>query len=276
MKTTSSWLPIEAELTSILEEYPRPLKTLAEGDVPAIIMRGAFNADHCAALVERFYERGLLYDPRTGREGDPVPRIDIGTSLGYHHEDREEFFAHASGTRELFDSLFKGYDDPVAFIYKSLAAMAPGKRVMVAREPDGRLYGPAIFRTYYEGKGHEPHFDSVRDRTRLLDMQVSRFEKQFAAILCFQESLFDEEQGQTLLYRCQWSPELNDKLPTFRTYAEEQGFERVSVNLEPGDFYVFCSETVHELPSPKGERPRIVLAVFFAMSDDDEEIYVWA
>jgi hypothetical protein len=50
----------------------------------------------------------------------------------------------------------------------------------------------------------------------------------------------------------------------------------VSVNLEPGDFYVFCSETVHELPAPKGERPRVVLAVFFGMSDDDEEIYVWA
>ncbi len=276
MKTTSPWCPVEADLTALLEDYPQPLKTLGDGDVPAFIMRGAYKVDHCAALIERFYDRGLLYDPRINLNGKPVPRIDIGTSLGMRHSDREKFFSHAKGTRELFASLFKGYDDPVDFIYQKIGAMAPGKRVMVAREPDGQLYGPAIFRTYYEGMGHEPHFDSVRDRTRLLDMQVSRFDKQFAAILCIQESLLDDEKGQTLLYRQQWSPEINDKLLDFRAYAEEQGIERVSVNLEPGDFYVFCSETVHELPAPKGERARVVLAVFFAMSDDDEEIYVWA
>ena len=126
--------------------------------------------------------------------------------------------------------------------------MAPDKRVMVAHEPDGRLYGPAIFRTYYEGMGHEPHFDSVRDRTRLLDMQVSRFDKQFAAILCMQESLLDDEKGQTLLYRQQWSPEINDKLLNFRAYAKEEGIERVSVNLEPGDFYVFHFCEFSKLP----------------------------
>jgi hypothetical protein len=277
MKTSSAWLPVEADLPTILEDYPRPLKTLGDGDVPAFIMRGAYKADHCAAIVERFYERELLYDPRTGlKDDEQVPRIDIGTSLGMRHHDREKFFDHAEETRELFTSLFKGYDDPVDFMYKKIGAMAPGKRVMVAREPDGRLYGPAIFRTYYEGMGHEPHFDSVRDRTRLLDMQVSRFDKQFAAILCMRESLLDDEKGQTLLYRQQWSPEINDKLPDFRAYAEAEGIERVSVNLEPGDFYVFCSETVHELPAPKGERPRVVLAIFFGMSDDDDEIYVWA
>ena len=276
MKTSSPWCPIEADLASLLQDYPRPLKTLGDGDVPAFIMRGAYKSDHCAALIERFYERGLLYDPRIDLNGKPVPRIDIGTSLGMRYSDRENFFSHAEGTRELFASLFKGYDDPVDFIYKKIRAMAPDKRVMVAHEPDGRLYGPAIFRTYYEGMGHEPHFDSVRDRTRLLDMQVSRFDKQFAAILCMQESLLDDEKGQTLLYRQQWSPEINDKLLNFRAYAKEEGIERVSVNLEPGDFYVFCSETVHELPAPKGERARVVLAVFFAMSDDDDEIFVWA
>ena len=282
MKTPSLWTPIETDSESLLNQYPQPLKTLVEGEVPAFIMRNAFNADHCAAIVDRFYKRELLYDPRVSlKDNEPVPRIDIGTSLGMRHHNREEFFAHAASTHKLFDSLFKGYDNPVDFIYKKIEAIVPDKRVMVARELDGRLYGPAIFRTYYEGMGHEPHFDSVRNRTRLLDMQVSRFDKQFAAILCFQESLFDDEKGQTLLYRRQWSPELNEKLFNFpssiwRSYAEEQGIEHVSINLKPGDFYIFCSETVHELPPTKGERPRIVLAVFFAMSDEDEEVYVWS
>ena len=169
-----------------------------------------------------------------------------------------------------------GFDDPVAFMHKTLADLAPDKRVVVARESDGSLYGPAIFRTYYEGVGHTPHFDSVRKRTKLLDLEVSRFEKQFAAILCFQNSFQDAESGQALLYNCQWTEELSDELPRFREYANSQDVESVRIDLNPGDFYIFCSETIHEVPPPKGDQPRIVLASFFAMSDTDEEIYVWA
>lgn len=276
MTTDSNWPPVEADdIQTALANCPHPLSSLAQGEIPALVLRRAFDPDHCKALVERFYERGLLYDPHTGREGESVPRLDIGTSLGRFRHDPESFFAHARETHELYESLFDGHDDPVAFIYHTLSALAPDKRVMVAREPDGRLYGPAIFRTYYEGIGHTPHFDSARKRTQL-DMEVSRFDKQFSAILCFQSALDDEIQGQALLYRQQWLPELTEKLPEFRAYAARHGIERIRIDLQPGDFYVFCTETIHEVPSPKGDRPRIVLASFFAMSEDDEEIYVWS
>ena len=275
MANISTWAPLEAALPEILATCERPLEPLSQGEFPAIVMRRAYDPAHCAALVERFYEKGLLHDPR-GSEGEPVPRLDIGTSLGRHRSDLAQFFAHAEGTRALYETLFAGYDHPVDFIYKTLSALAPGKRVMVAREPDGRLYGPAIFRTYYEGVGHTPHFDSARKRSKAFDLQVSRFEKQFAAILCFQNALDDEECGQALLYQQQWSEELDGELPRFREYAREHGIERVRIDLRPGDFYIFCSETIHEVPSPRGDQPRIVLASFFAMSEDDDEIYVWS
>lgn len=274
MPVTSHWEPVEAGLGEILQGHERPLELLASGEAPALVMRRAFDPAHCAALVERFYERGLLYDPRV--EGETVPRVDIGTSLGRHRSDPEGFFAHARQTRDLFETLFEGYGDPVALIYDTLSALAPGKRVMVAREPDGSLYGPAIFRTYYEGVGHTPHFDSARKRSKLFDLQVSRFEKQFAAVLCFQNALEDEEGGHAFLYRRQWSEELTEDLSRFREYAAGSGIERVRIDLQPGDFYVFCSETIHEVPPPRGERPRIVLASFFAMSPEDDEVYVWS
>ena len=37
-----------------------------------------------------------------------------------------------------------------------LGQLAPGKEVKTAREPDGRLYGPAIFRVYHRETGPRP------------------------------------------------------------------------------------------------------------------------
>jgi len=62
----------------------------------------------------------------------------------------------------------------------------------------------------------------------------------------------------------------------FRQYVDEKGIERVQVHLEPGDLYFFFTENFHEVPAVLGEQPRAVLAIFFAMSPDDDEIFVWA
>ena len=273
------WLPVEAEsVDEIVARFPRPLEELAEGRIPAFIIRQAYNAGHCAALVERFYELGHLYDPRQ-REG--VGRVDIGTSMGSRGGDEEAFFAHADQTHELFGTLFEGYDDPVAFMYQTLADLAPDKQVMTAREADGRLYGPAIFRTYYEERGHGPHTDTLwQDRVNgghRAKYAIGRLERQFSGVLCIQNSIDDGVTGQSILYRKRWTPEMQKGWnKTFHEDAAAAGIEKVRVELEVGDFYVFCSEYVHEVPPIRGDIPRIALASFFARSDDIDEIYVWS
>ncbi len=97
-------------------------------------------------------------------------------------------------------------------------------------------------------------------------------------MLCFQNAEDDAHTAQAFLYRCQWKPSLQIELQnrTFHQYAHAHKIERIRVELQPGDFYVFSSETIHEVPHVFGNTPRIVLAVFFAMSEDDEEIFVWS
>ena len=91
-----------------------------------------------------------------------------------------------------------------------------------------------------------------------------------------QDAEVDEEQGQTFIYRQRWRPNMPKGWnKTYREDAAAQGIERVRVQLQPGDCYVFCSEYVHELPGISGDIPRIVLAAFFAMSQDDDEMFVW-
>ena len=146
--------------------------------------------------------------------------------------------------------------------------MLPHKRVMTARSPDGRLYGPAIFRTYYEGLGHYPHYDSVSKRSKRYEFSASRFDHQFAGVLCFQNSEVRGDSGEGILYNAPMSPEFQGPLDEkrFREYADQQGIACVQVHLEPGDLYFFYSETIHEVPFVVGDVPRVVLASFIGMS----------
>jgi len=275
MTVSQNWQPFEGNVQQIRQRFPSPLMALVQGKVPALVLRGAYNPDHCRSLIDRFYQRGLLYDPR---QTDHLHRVDIGTSFGTHRADRQKFFAHAEQTQTLFSTLFQGYDDPVEMIYHTLAQLAMEKEVKTAREADGQLYGPAIFRTYYAGLGHGLHFDSVAKRTKAFDYQISRFQYQFAGVLCFQNSECDGKNGKTFLYDCSWNPDIQEQLnyQRFRQYASEESVDCIQINLEPGDLYFFFSENIHELPSITGNQPRIVLAIFFAMSLDDNEIYVWS
>ena len=277
MTESQLWTPIAGDLTDILKKCPQPLMALAAGETPAILLRQAYNPNHCAELIQRFYERGLMYDPHKVGDGSPH-RVDIGTSLGRYNADRDKFFAHSAETRALFKTLFDGYDDPVQTMYEALSQLAPDKQVMTAREPDGRLYGPAIFRIYHDGLGHGPHYDSVAKRSKLFTYAVSRFRHQFAGVLCFQNSSDAGESGEPFLYNCTWSDAVQEarEKDTFREYVSEHGIARTQVQLEPGDLYFFYSENLHEVPFVLGDRPRAVLAIFFAMSPDDDEIFVWS
>ena len=276
MTVPHEWTPAEGSPQEILKKYPKPLNALVSGEVPAIVLRQAFNPDHCADLVERLYERGLAYEPH--QDEDSKRPVYVGPAFVRYNADPEKFFGYAADTHELFKTLFNGYDDPVKTFYKMLSCLAPDKRVMTAREPDGRLYGPAVFRVYYADIGHGPHFDSVAKRQKLFNYEVSRFQHQLAGVMCFQNSEKEGESGEPFLYNCPWTPAVQEYITeaTFSQYVVEQGIPRIQIQLEPGDLYFFFSENIHEVPPVIGEKPHIVLAAFFGMSPDDEEIFVWS
>jgi hypothetical protein len=306
------WTPLEPDLETILRRFPRPLDALASAEVPALVLRGAYPPAQCGRLVARLNERGLLYDPagpvpkrfldeaipegfyREGITGKEVRawressadasidaakrRIDIGTSLGYRGSDRDAFFAHAAETHRLFATLFDGLADPIAVIYERLGALAPGKRVLTAREPDGRLYGPAIFRAHYGAYTYKPHFDSVRLREKRADYAVHRFEHQFAGVLVLQNAVRGGDSAQCTIHRYLWEPDVQPHLDagTFAEFATARGIEGCRVELEPGDLYFFNTRAIHEVPGIDGELPRVVLATFIGYSSDDGEVFVWS
>ncbi len=278
MHASPNWLPAEPDLKTIREIYRDPVHSLSQAEMPAIILRQAYPAEQCDGLIRRFTNMGLMRDEADTNSADGRTRIDIGTSLGNRGGDKPRFFEHAKETHHLFKFLFDGFDNPVELIYESLSALSPGKAVKVARESNGALYGPAIFRVHYETHRYKPHMDHVKYRERRTDYAVYRFEHQFAGVLCVQNA---DERGkgtQAIVHRCLYSEEIQPHIveETFDEYAAENDIENYHVDLEQGDIYFFNTRCIHEVPPVAGNHARIVLAVFIGYSPDDGEIFVWA
>lgn len=278
MTTNSEWKPAEPDLATICNTYKDPIYTLSKAEIPAIILRNAFSPEQCQGLIDRFTYMGLMRDENELNSADKRTRIDIGTSLGNRGGKKHHFLAHAEATHHLFKFLFDGFDNPVDLIYDSLSAVSPGKDVKVAREPDGSLYGPAIFRVHYETHSYKPHIDSVKYREQRTDYAVYRFKHQFAGVLCVQNADENGKGTQAILHRCLWSEEIQPYIAdeTFDQYAKENNIDNCQVELEQGDLYFFNTQCIHEVPPVQGNRARIVLAVFIGYSPDDNEIYVWS
>jgi hypothetical protein len=274
--SNEDWTPAEPSVDHILSIHPDPLASLARGEIPAIVIRQAYKPTDGLALIDRFIERELIDDPKSENAGGQRGRIDIGTSLGNRGNDRSDFFSHADETRKLFSGLFEGYPDPVGCMYDALSALAIDKTVATACEPDGRTYGPAIFRIHYEGHRYKPHIDHVTLREKRFDYAVTRFKHQFAGILCMQNT--GGQSTQSVLHRCSWTPDIQPHIEddTFYDYAAENNVHSFQVDLEPGDLYFFNTGMIHEVPAISGDDPRVVLAVFVGYSEDDNEIFVWA
>jgi hypothetical protein len=275
---SDNWDPAEPDLATVKKQYPDPLKSLARTEIPAIVLRKAFDPEQGYELIDRFLEQGLMDDANAPNAGQMRKRIDIGTSLGNRGSDKEDFLQHSAKTLDLFATLFEGFDDPVDAIYDSLSALAVDKDVIVAREPDGRLYGPAIFRIHYTSHSYKPHIDHVTLREKRFDYAVSRFEHQFAGVLCLQNTSKAGDATQSIMHRCLWTEEVQPHIDneTFPAYAKEKEIPHFRADLEPGDLYFFNTRLIHEVPALGGTDPRIVLAVFIGYSEDDGEIFVWS
>ncbi len=278
MTTKVEWQAAGPDVAAVRAQYADPVAALAAAEVPAIILRNVYDPEQCQALTRRFGRWGLMRDPIALNAADQRKRIDIGTSLGNRGHDKAAFLDHAEGTHELFSHLFAGLTDPVQTMYNGLQGLAPNQQVKTAYEPDGRQYGPAIFRIHYESHSYPPHIDSVTLREKRTDYAVYRFKHQFAGILCLQNARHGTSAAQTIIHRSLWTPEIQPHLAagTFHDYARERQVEQYRVELAPGDLYFFNTHCVHEIPPLDGDDPRIVLAVFIGYSPEQQEILVWA
>src|SRR5437879_1459423 len=73
---------------------------------------------------------------------------------------------------------------------------------------------------------------------------------------------FPREQCRAVVERLYERGGIVERTGAFHEYAAEHGVERIRIELGPGDFYVFNTRNIHEVPYIQGHTPRIVLATF--------------
>ena len=300
MVSTTDWIALEPDIETVFAHEEDSLQALADVRIPGVVLRRAYDPDHCTGLIRRFIQRGMMRDPENPDpalegeyqfQGGPGSnsRIDIGTSIVNRTrggqrisdddaENKEAFLQHSAATLELFSHLFDGFDNPVDTLYNSLSSLAVGKEVKVAREPDGRLYGPAVFRIHYTGHGYAPHINHVSIVDKLFNFDISRFHHQFAGLICIQNATDDDRCPHAIIDQCVWSHEVQEHLSngTYFQYMAEKKIPRYQIEVNPGDFYLFNSGCIHQVAPVEGKTPRTVLATFIGYSEDDDEIFVWA
>ena len=290
MAFSENWSVLEPDIETVFAHETNPLQALADARIAGIALRGVYNPDQCSGLMQRFVERDMMRGPERPTPEENLPsRIDIGSSLVNRargglavsddpSDNKDAFLQHSARTHELFSHLFDGFDNPVDTLYDCLSALAVNKEVKVAREPDGRLYGPAIFRIHYEGHAYSPHINHVAIDDKLFNFEVSRFTHQFAGLICIQNSVHDGDSPHAVMHRCTWSPEVQAHLSdgTYHEYAAQTKIEQQQIEVQPGDFYLFNSGCIHQVAAVEGDIPRTVLATFIGYSEDDDEIFVWA
>ena len=300
-----SWPVLSPDRESVLGRCPDPMRALADGEIGGVVIKGAYRPEDCAVLVRRFIAEDLIPDPadpdrvfagdyqtvghfRSDDGANRPLRIDIGSSLVNHTRlnpdsgdkdaNKDRFLAHSEETQALFARLFEGIADPVDCLYQTLSGLAPGKEVKTAYEPDGRGYGPAIFRVHYPGQAYTPHINHVRVGDRLDEFNVSRYAHQFAGLICFQHSADLETTPHAEVHRTEWTPEVRRHLTagTYRDFLRDHAVPQCTIAVEPGDFYLFNSGLMHEVGPVVGDAARIVLATFISYSPNDDEVMVWA
>ena len=64
---------------------------------------------------------------------------------------------------------------------------------------------------------------------------------------------------------------------SFGEFLAKHNIQSATLDVQPGDFYIFNAGLLHEVPIIKeGESARIVLATFVGYSEHDRDIFVWS
>ena len=57
---SQSWDALSFQAESVIGEFVNAIHSIAIGDIPAIIVRGAYTNENCRILVQRLFDRKLF------------------------------------------------------------------------------------------------------------------------------------------------------------------------------------------------------------------------
>ncbi|MEV0277834.1 hypothetical protein AB0I22_15845 [Streptomyces sp. NPDC050610] len=248
------------------------------GRVAGAIFRGALTPDVCASICRNFWNSPLLASPaRAVRSADRVvgPVLVSAASLDAYLDDCERTRPEIAAISDV-----PGRSLP-ALLDDCRAHLAKRDVELRLAEHGGRQAAPYKLRSRADSEsfGLRPHDDTPHGwpTPRLADFEALRIKRVCNALACFENGA----GGELVYWNAAPGPEERRTLgmpPGNYGYPLEAltGLEKITLEIRPGDVYVFDGGHVHAV-APSGERDvRRTTAVWMTGPLDDRTVLQWA
>ena len=268
-----------------LDQYPDGIKNMQNREIDGFIIKGALSIDEVKTIdaAARTLPSSQL-EVHQHSKGFVYPRPF--SNLGVEVKESSLFFGGLDKARQGLPGVL-GVDIEKR-LFDLLGKMSGGRSVS-ARSPlkdEGRCM-PFSVRYLWPETGvlevhcgnlfhgsHSAFYDHIKD--------VNAYD-QLSFIFMIQPSessdliLFDKEwvQGQ---YKKDFGQKFNFTDENGEDVdCSENGIDRMTIRLEPGDFLTFTGGPIwHLVDEVKGEKGRITLGGFIGFSSNDEQVYCWS
>lgn len=257
---TNKWLTFDAELAN---HYPDGINQIYQGKIDGMLLKEVFSK---AEMLE--------VKSRLERESDELETVRYGTTLGCvlmaAGSDKERYFQGANSFREKLKTLFNtNFEARVEAVFSK---MSGGRKVEVARENDERVYTPATVRFVYPNRGGMvPHKNNDFLPNSYYD-HLKQIAKMVDALSYFIIIDTPESGGDLVLY----------DLPTEESMTLTKDLElekcpKRYITPDIGDMIIFHGgNIVHQITDVTGQKARITIGGFLAMSKDEQKFLCWS
>lgn len=252
---------------------PEAVLDVLHGRVAGVMFRGMVSAAACAELTARFWA-----SPARRRRGVEAPGFYLGA---YHyHKTTAAYLAESVAVATELDAVLAVPGDPLGHFYAGLAGAlaAEGARVRRASR-GGRLACRALLRSWH-GDGEfalAPHEDLAQcGEPKQADFEIQRVARYHVAAL---NICLENGPGGGLAYwniqpdeQCKRALGLHYTGSPYPVHSVD-GIELQSVDVRPGDVYVFNGAHVHAVrPCTDPTTRRTTLAGILGFVDETDVV----
>jgi hypothetical protein len=207
----------------------------------------------------------------TDTPATPTYQAPRGASL-------DEYLASADRHRQEGQGVFDAGFPAAAAITKVIEKFSGGRPVEVARADDGRQYVPFTVRRLVNGKQiglhHDYHYPLAL-YSQLAPKLDTRTLISYVALLRRPEA-----GGELCVYAVTPETPNPPKMPNGFMWdldAVERRYDSKTFTLDVGDFFLLASgRCLHRIAPIQGERARVTMGGFLALSKQRDRVYYWS
>lgn len=264
-----TWLDVAADDAA---DHPTAIEDIYAGRLDGISIRSAFTPEEVAAAVERIRSHGEEFV-------DHGTTIMFGTALVGSQPDRSDYYA---GTATITDRIGTWFDrDFVDRVGGIISAFAGGRPAVVPSEPGRGDYTPATVRFLPPDRG-VMHAHTANEFCNVWDAygHLREIAVMWNSLSYFVVGQAPDGGGNLVLYDLMWDDTPEDVLSLSMSPERDELLERFgtrATDLRAGDMILFTGGRIwHRVEPVVGDRERVTIGGFVALSQDDECVYFWS